>query len=50
MPVSNGHRLKPSTPRSHSFAFFQGHPKIIPLLNYMEKWIFAPLLGHPSSD
>jgi hypothetical protein len=30
MPVSNGHRLKPSKLHSHSFAFFQGHPKIIP--------------------
>jgi hypothetical protein len=50
MPVSNGHRLKPSILRSDSFAFFQGHPKIIPPLNYMENWIFSPLLGHPSSD
>jgi hypothetical protein len=50
MPVTNGHRLKPSKLHSHSFAFFQGHPKIIPPLNYMEKWIFPPLLCHPSSD
>jgi hypothetical protein len=50
MPVSNKHRLKPSKLHSHSFAFFQGHPKIIPPLNYMEKWIFPPPLGHPSDS
>jgi hypothetical protein len=50
MPVSNGHRLKPSKLHSNSFPFFQGHPKIIPPLNYMENSIFPPPLGHPSSD
>jgi hypothetical protein len=50
MPVSNGHRLKPSTLRSPSFAFLQGHSKFIPPQNYMEKWIFPPLLCYPSSD
>jgi hypothetical protein len=50
MPVSNGHRLKPSKLHSNSFPFFQGHPKIIPPLNNMENSIFPPPLGHPSSD
>jgi hypothetical protein len=50
MPVSNGHRLKPSKLHSKSFPFFQGHPKIIPPLNYMKNSIFPPPLGHPSSD
>jgi hypothetical protein len=40
MPVSNGHRLKPSKLHTHSFSFFQGHPKIIPPFYYMEKRIF----------
>jgi hypothetical protein len=41
MPVSNGHRLKPSKLHSNSFPFFQGHPKIIPPLNYMENSTFS---------
>jgi hypothetical protein len=50
MPVSNGHRLKPSKLQSNGFAFFQGHPKIIPHGNNMENSLFPPPLGHPSSD
>jgi hypothetical protein len=40
MPVSNGHRLKPSKLHSHSFPLYQGNPKIIPPLNYIQKRIF----------
>jgi hypothetical protein len=47
MPVSNGHRLKPSKLHSNSFPFFQGHPKIIPPLNYMEKFDFSTAARSP---
>jgi hypothetical protein len=41
MPVSNGHRLKPSKLHLNSFLFFQGHPETIPAFNYMEKKDFS---------
>jgi hypothetical protein len=41
MPVSNGHRLKPSKLHSNSIAFFQGHPNFIPPLIYMENSSFS---------
>jgi hypothetical protein len=50
MPVINEHCLKPSKLHSNTFPFFQGHPKIIPHGNHMEKSISPPPLGRPSSD
>jgi hypothetical protein len=47
MPVSNGHRLKPSKLNSHSFAFFQGHPKIIPPLKLHGKMDFSTAARSP---
>jgi hypothetical protein len=50
MPVSNGHRLKPSNRHRQIFPFIRGHPKINPHGNHMGNSIFPPPLGHGSSD
>jgi hypothetical protein len=50
MPVSNGHRLKPSKRHRQIFPFIRVHPKENPHWNLMEKSSFPPPLGHGSSD